>query len=126
MRLVHPLATARGKGPAKSGVEHWWMQRLTAIALVPLMIWFVSAMAGLAGASHEDATIWLTDPLNAALMIAFIVAAFHHAQLGLQVVIEDYIHGPLWEYGLLISVKLLAILATIVAVLSILRVMFGG
>lgn len=126
MRLVHPVATARGHGSAKSGVEHWWMQRLTAVALIPLTLWFVYVMGRLLGASYEDATIWLASPVNAALMIAFVLAGLHHAQLGLQVIIEDYIHTPWMEYTTLIGVKLISALAAILAVLAVLRVLFGG
>ena len=126
MSLVNPLARARGHGSAKSGVHHWWAQRISAVALVPLTLWVIYAMVSLSGASFEDVTIWLRDPLNAALMIAWVVAMLHHAQLGLQVVIEDYIHTPWQEYFLLVTVKLLAALGAVLAVVAILSVVFGA
>lgn len=126
MSLVHPLARVIGRGSAKSGVQHWWVQRLTAIALVPLTLWALFAVAGKAGLGHAAVHAWLADPLNAALMVAWVVCMLYHAQLGLQVVIEDYVHTPWLEMGCQIAVKFACALGIIVAVLSILRIVIGG
>ena len=97
------LGRARGLGSAKAGYHHWWAQRLTAVALVPLTLWFICSVIRLLGAPHEAVVIWMSNPLVLALMLALIVAMFHHMQLGLQVVIEDYVKGD--------SRKLVSILA---------------
>ena len=86
------LSRARGLGAAKTGYHHWWAQRLTAVALVPLTLWFVINIVGLNGAPHAVVVAWLANPLTLVLMLALIAALFHHIQLGLQVVIEDYVH----------------------------------
>src|SRR5947207_6872503 len=88
-----PLGRAIGLGSAKEGVEHWWRQRVTALALVPLTLWFVIAVIGLVGADHAVFVAWVRNPMAAVLLILLLVATFYHAALGLQVVIEDYIHG---------------------------------
>lgn len=113
MSLQTPLARALGLGSAKSGVEHWWHQRLTALALVPLGIWFVIAVISLVGADYGEARAWVTAPFNMVLLIAFTVALLHHAQLGLQVVIEDYVHNEAWKLAGLLVIKFLAVLAFI-------------
>ena len=88
-----PLGRARGLGSARAGSHHWWVQRLTAVALVPLTLWFIFAVIHLSGASHQTVIDWLSSPWTLAPMLALIVATFHHLQLGLQVVIEDYVHN---------------------------------
>jgi len=113
MSLQTPLARALGLGSAKEGVQHWWWQRLTAVALIPLGIWFVIAIVSLSGADHGTARAWMTAPLNMTLLIAFLGALLQHAQLGLQVVIEDYVHHEGSKLALLLVVKFLAALAFI-------------
>lgn len=113
MSLQTPLARVLGRGSAREGVEHWWWQRLTAVALVPLGIWFVIAVISLVGAGYPEARAWVTAPLNMVLLIAFSAALLHHAQLGLQVVIEDYVHHEAWKLAGLLAVKGLAALAFI-------------
>jgi succinate dehydrogenase / fumarate reductase membrane anchor subunit len=87
------LARVRGLGSAKEGVHHWWMQRVSAVALVPLTLWFVIGVIAHIDAGHAAMKAWMASPLSAALMIAFVAMAFHHGQLGIQVVIEDYVHN---------------------------------
>lgn len=113
MSLQTPLSRVLGLGSAKEGVEHWWWQRVTAVALVPLGIWFILAIMSLAGAGYADVRDWITEPVNMTLLIAFVGALLHHAQLGLQVVIEDYVHREGWKLFLLLAVKFLAALAFI-------------
>jgi len=109
--LRSPLSRVLGLGSAKEGVEHWWWQRLTAVALVPLGLWFAAALIGLAGADYTTVRAWMTGPFNMTLLIVFTGALLHHAQLGLQVVIEDYVHHEGWKLGLLLAVKFGAALA---------------
>ena len=121
-----PIARVRGLGSAKEGVQHWWAQRLTAIALVPLTIWFVAGVVGMSGASHAEAAAWIGHPLNATLMILALGLTFHHAQLGLQVVIEDYVHAEGAKLILLITVKLLALALALAGILAVLRLAVAG
>src|SRR5690349_7537381 len=90
--LRSPLARARGLGSAKAGSTHWRMQRTTGLALVPLTVWFIFSVIHLSGASREAVMHWLSAPLPMVLMLALVVATFQHLQMGLQVVIEDYVH----------------------------------
>jgi succinate dehydrogenase / fumarate reductase membrane anchor subunit len=121
-----PIARVRGLGSAKEGVHHWWVQRLTAVALVPLSIWFVAGVVALAGAPQAEAAAWIARPFNATLMILTLGLTFHHAQLGLQVVIEDYVHAEGAKLALLIVVKLLALALALAGALAVLRLMIGG
>lgn len=126
MALQSPLGRVRGLGSAKKGVGHWWAQRLTAIALVPLILWFVIAVIGLIGADHATFKAFFANPGNAAMMIATIAVSFHHLVLGVQVVLEDYVHDEALKLGGLIAVRLAAGLAGLFAVVSVLKVGFGG
>jgi succinate dehydrogenase / fumarate reductase, membrane anchor subunit len=101
-----PLGRAVGLGSAKEGVEHWWLQRITAVALVPLGLWFVIAIVRLVGADVESVRDWVGSPLPAILLVLLLIATFYHAALGLQVVVEDYVHTELTKLGLLIVVRL--------------------
>ena len=93
MSLRTPLGRARGLGSAKNGTQHWWHQRLTALALLPLAVWFVVSLITLADATYEDVIDWLSSPIVAGLMLLLIFAMFMHLKIGLQEVIEDYVHS---------------------------------
>ncbi len=93
MELRSTLGRVRGLGSAKEGVRHWWAQRVTAIALVPLSIWFVVAVISLMGADYTQYQAWIGQFGNALLMILATLVLFYHAHLGMQVIIEDYVHG---------------------------------
>lgn len=123
-KLVSPLAKARGLGSAHHGVHHWFNQRITAIANIPLVIWFVVNVVLLRGAPYEVFTAWLAQPVNAILMILLIISAFYHAFLGSQVVVEDYIHHKGFKMFKLISMKLFFLAAGIACVFSILKIAF--
>lgn len=123
MNLRHPLAVARGLGSAKDGTGHWWVQRLTAVALLLLTPWFVWLAIGLAGADQLSVRQAIGGPVNASLMLAFVISLFWHAQLGLQVVIEDYIHGWL-EVALQIAVKFACAFAALASIIAVGRIVF--
>jgi succinate dehydrogenase / fumarate reductase membrane anchor subunit len=89
--LRTPLGRVRGLGSARGGTHHWWMQRVTSVALLPLTIWFVFAMVGLAGATYVETLLWIARPLNAVLLLALVGLTFHHTASGLQVILEDYV-----------------------------------
>ena len=120
------LGRVRGLGSAKEGVHHWWMQRLTAIALVPLTLWFVASIASLAGADHAAVTAWMGSPFVAITLMILIVATFYHAQLGLQVVVEDYVGDEGVRLGVLVLIKFLSIVLSVVSLYAILKIGFGG
>lgn len=126
MTMRSPLGRARGLGSAKEGVSHWWHQRLTAIALVPLLFWFVVSVIANVGADYAAMRDWLGAPGNATLLILLIIAAFHHAQLGIQVVIEDYVHDAVWKPVGIIATKLFAVAFGAYGVVSVLFVAIGG
>ena len=115
------LARVRGLGSAKEGSHHWWMQRLTAIALIPLTVWFVISIIGIVGADHAAVVNWFSSPVISIFMILFVSTMVYHSTLGVQVVIEDYIHKERWKFGLLIGLKFLGITLGVVAVFSILK-----
>ena len=112
MELRSSLGRVRGLGSAKEGVGHWWAQRVTAIALVPLSIWFVVAVISLIGSDYAEYQAWIGQFGNALLMILTAMVMFYHAHLGMQVVIEDYVHGEGARVVTLLLVKfVLAVLA---------------
>ena len=120
------LARVRGLGSAKEGIAHWWAQRLTAAALIPLTVWFVASLVSLAGASHAAVVDWVASPLPALLLVLLIVATFHHAQLGLQVVIEDYVHGEGTRLALILLIKGAAVVLGLAAIFAVLRIVSWG
>jgi succinate dehydrogenase / fumarate reductase membrane anchor subunit len=122
LRLQTPLGRVRGLGSARSGTHHWWMQRVTSIALLPLTIWFVFAVWGLAGATHEQALAFIAAPLNAVLLLSLIAASFHHAAAGLQVVVEDYVRDDRLRIAALLAIRGGCWVLGLLAALSVLRV----
>lgn len=121
-----PLKNARGLGSAKSGTEHFIHQRLTATALVFLGLWFVYLLVSLAGADYATAVETVAKPWNAVLLVGLLVAMFWHAQLGLQVVLEDYIHNSLLALALQVTVKFVAVLGAIVSIFAVARIALGN
>ncbi|MEF3075593.1 succinate dehydrogenase, hydrophobic membrane anchor protein [Methylobacter sp. Wu1] len=117
-----PLAKARGLGSAKSGTVHWWMQRVSAAALIPLSLWWLTFIGHLLKSSYPQTVVWLSKPLNSVLMIAWILAVFYHAGLGLQVVIEDYVHTEWLKIVSVWIVKLAFTLLALVAVMAIFNI----
>jgi succinate dehydrogenase / fumarate reductase membrane anchor subunit len=124
--LRSPLAEARGLGSAKHGTEHWWHQRLTSIALVPLTIWFVIAVIAHLGAGHAEFVDWMRSPFSATMMILTAVLTFHHAQSGIQVVVEDYVHVEWQKTAAIIAVKFLCYALATACVIAVLKISFGA
>ena len=110
----------------KHGVGHWWAQRLTAIALVPLSLWAVYSAVSLGGADYATYQGWISEHGNLVMMLCFVVALFHHAQLGMQTVIEDYVHGETAKVTLLVLTKFIAFIAAVSCILAALNVAFLG
>ncbi len=120
------LGRARGLGSAHSGVHHWWTQRVTAVALVPLCLWLVSRIVAHAGADHQSMVQWMAHPFTAVLLILVVVASAHHAQLGLRVVIEDYIHHGAYKLAAILAVQGVAIVLALTAIVSVLKIAVGA
>ena len=125
MSLRSPLGKVRGLGSAKEGVGHWWAQRMTAVALVPLLIWFVASVCAMAGADYGTVREWIATPLVSILLVLLTIATFHHAQLGLQVVIEDYVHTEWLKIAGIALVKFAAVALAVATVFSIVKIALG-
>lgn len=124
--LRNPLKRARGLGSAQFGVSHWWTQRTTAVSLIVLGLWFVILVLGLMHSDYATARAAIAKPWNAVLLIAFLISMFWHAVLGLQVVIEDYVHTHWKEIVLLVVIKFLAVLCVLSGALAVLRIALGA
>lgn len=117
-----PLARVRGLGSAKSGLSHWWHQRLTAIAMVPIMIGSLILVAQIGMLDYQGAIDLMANPLAATLLLLLVLVGFFHAALGLQVVIEDYVSNEGARMGLIITVKMISFALAVLSIVSILKV----
>lgn len=126
MQFRSPLGKVRGLGSAKDGTHHWWMQRVTALALIPLAIWFVASVVAITGKDHMTFIAWVKNPISATLLVVLIAATFHHAQLGLQVVVEDYVHHEGTKLASILAIKFAAVVLAGIGIVSVLRIAFGG
>ena len=126
MSLRSPLGKVLGTGSAKSGVHHWWLQRLTSIALVPLTIWFVVSLLSLPSLDHVVVIGWMAQSWTALLLILLVLVATWHSQLGVRVVIEDYVHGHGTKTVTLVVVTFAHVLIAVAGVFAVLKVAFGG
>lgn len=124
MHLITPLNKVLGLGSAKGGVEHWWIQRLSAAALVPLGLWFAFSLAAFETLSYDVVTTWMAQPITAVLLLLTALTVIYHSHLGIQVVVEDYVHG-----GAKVVILVLSAFAhfflLIAAVFSVLKVALG-
>jgi succinate dehydrogenase / fumarate reductase membrane anchor subunit len=120
--LTTKLSRVRGLGAAGHGVGHWWLQRVTAVALIPLTVWFVSSLVHLVQTPNVvKVAEWLSSPLNALMLVLLQIALFFHAKLGLQVVIEDYIKCPVTKYALLLANTFICFLFAGITILATLK-----
>lgn len=126
MSLRSPLGRVLGLGAAKEGVHHWWTQRLTSVALVPLTIWFVVSLLALPALDHVTVCAWMRQSWTALLLIIFVVVATWHSQLGVRVVIEDYVHAAAARTLTLVLVTFVHALLAAAGVFAVLRVAFGA
>ena len=122
MKYESSLKQAQGLGSAKSGVHHWLLLRITAIALIPLGLWFVGFFLFLITSSYEEACVAFLSPWTVALSISFIIALFYHASLGIQVIWEDYVPHGLTRWILVIGTRLFCFFLTVLSIISILKV----
>ncbi|MEO6781203.1 MAG: succinate dehydrogenase, hydrophobic membrane anchor protein [Bradyrhizobium sp.] len=120
-----PLGRAMGLGSAREGVGHWWAERVSAVALVPLTLWFVASVIAHTRSDYATFVAWLHTPTATILIILLLVALFHHTALGLQVVIEDYVHS--WaKFAAVIAVRLGCSALAFVGIVATLRIAFGS
>jgi succinate dehydrogenase / fumarate reductase membrane anchor subunit len=125
MSLQSPLGKVLGLGTAKEGVKHWWSQRVTAVGLVLLSIWFVVSLACLGTFDYRSVTQWIGNPCNATLLILLIATMSYHSQLGVQVVVEDYMHGATKTVAIVLS-NFFHVVVGALGVVAVLRIAFGG
>ena len=124
--LRTPLSRARGLGSAKQGVHHWWAQRITAVALIPLVAWFAISLIMMSGADYAVVRAWIGSPVVMVLLTLTIVIGLHHGQLGMQVVVEDYVHSEGLKLALIVLLRFIAVFFGLAAIVAILRIGFGG
>lgn len=120
-----PLARAQGLGSASGGVKHWWAQRVTAVALLPLSLWFAAAIIAHTGSDYGAFVIWIGTPLTISLMSLLLTGLFYHTALGLQVVVEDYVHSDV-RFAAIVAIRLICIALAVIGILSVLRIAFGA
>jgi succinate dehydrogenase / fumarate reductase, membrane anchor subunit len=124
--LRSPLARVLGKGSAKEGVHHWWMQRLTSVALVPLTVWFVVSLLSLPSLDHATVSAWIGQLWTAAFLILLVLTGAWHSQLGVRVVVEDYVHDSGARTLVLTLITFFHVVVAVAGVLAILKVALGG
>ncbi len=122
MAYKSALAKAQGLGSAKSGTMHWWMQRVTAVALIPLSFWVILFIKQLLSAPFNDMQQWLVNPVNASLLLAWVCIGFYHAVLGLQIVIEDYVSAEFWQISLVWLLKLAGLAGAISSLVLLMKI----
>ena len=121
MNLRTPLANAKGLGSAKEGASHWWMQRLTSLALVPLALWLVLTLASFDKFTYGAVIEWMQLPLVGVGLALLVVVMFYHVQLGIQVIVEDYVHGWL-KVATLVLLNFTCIFLVFIGLFSIVKV----
>lgn len=126
MSLRTPLKHARGLGSAKDGVHHWMVQRLTAVALIPLFVWLIVSLIAMTGADYGTVREWMANPLVTVLLVLFVVTLFYHSELGVQVVIEDYVSAKGARLAALILSRFVHFFLAAAGVIAVLRVAFGA
>ena len=117
-----PLKTAKGTGSVKDGVDHWMKQKITALANIPLIVWLIFSIVSLQGASYAEFTGWMSQPVNAILMILMIISVCIHAKLGAQVITEDYISNECFKNFKLIGQKLFFFAIAVACIFSVLKI----
>jgi succinate dehydrogenase / fumarate reductase, membrane anchor subunit len=116
----------QGLGSAREGVGHWWMQRVTAVALIPLTLWFTALLIARAKDDYGAFILWLRSPFSSVLMVLLLIALFYHMALGLQVVVEDYVHADRIKVPGVVAINLGAFALAVAGIIATLRIAFGG
>lgn len=126
MSMLNPIARARGHGSAKDGVGHWYGQRASAVLLVFLLGWLIYSAVSLSGGGYAESKAFISHPVNAALLGVLLIAVLYHAMLGLQVVIEDYVHQPVAEIVLYFLTRAGAYIGMALGIVHVLKLALGG
>jgi succinate dehydrogenase / fumarate reductase, membrane anchor subunit len=126
MSLRSPIGRVLGLGAAKEGFSHWWLQRVTSVALVLLGLWFVFALLRMPTFQHEFVVAWIAMPLNAVLLLLLIGTLVYHSQLGVQVVVEDYVHHHGLKIATMMLLTFVHVAVAALAIFAVLRIAFGG
>lgn len=125
MSLISPLKRVVGLGTAKGASEHWWLQRVTAVALIPLGLWFALALLRLPSFEYAAVVAWMGEPVTAILLTLTVIAVGYHSALGVQVVVEDYV-GKGWKAAALVASTLAHVGLSVAAIFAVLKVAFGS
>jgi succinate dehydrogenase / fumarate reductase, membrane anchor subunit len=126
MSLRSPIGRVLGLGAAKEGVAHWWSQRVTSVALVVLGLWFAASLLRMPTFSHELVLTWIGAPLNAVLLLLLVGTLVYHSQLGVQVVVEDYVHHHGLKIATMLVLTFAHVLLAALAIFAVLRIAFGA
>lgn len=126
MKLRTPVKIARGLGSAREGAAHWWAQRLSALALIPLSVWLVASLIALLHVDYDTARAWVGEPLNALFLVITLGTLFYHSWFGVRVVVEDYVHGKASKLVTLVIIQFLHFLFAALGVFAVLRIAFGA
>ncbi len=126
MTLRTPLSTARGLGAAKSGFSHWWLQRVTSVALIPLMLWFAFSVASFGDMHYAAFVEWVQSPIVTVLLILLLVTLFYHLQLGLRVIIEDYVHVEWVKLAGILTMNFFCVFLSVLGVGAVLKIALGA
>lgn len=126
MSLRSPMSRVLGLGTAREGVSHWWSQRVTAVALVILTLWFVAALLGFSDFSYASMTGWVARPVNAVLLILLTATLVYHSQLGIQVVVEDYVNHHGLKVATMLLINFIHIALAALGIFAVLRIAFAG
>jgi succinate dehydrogenase / fumarate reductase, membrane anchor subunit len=126
MSLRSPIGRVLGLGAAKEGFSHWWLQRVTSVALVLLGLWFVSVLVRMPTFQYEFVVAWIAMPLNAVLLLLLIGTLVYHSQLGVQVVVEDYVHHHGLKIATMMLLTFVHVAVAALAIFAVLRIAFGG
>lgn len=126
MSLRSPMGRVLGLGAAKEGASHWWSQRVTAVALLVLTLWFVASLLRFPGLDHAQVAGWIGEPLNGMLLSLLIVTAAYHSQLGVQVVVEDYVASAPLKMAAILLLNFIHIALGVLGLFAVLRLAFGA
>ena len=126
MSLVSPLNKVLGLGSAKEGADHWWVQRLSAVALIPLGLWFAVALAGMEDMTYSSVVEFIRHPVNSILLILALITLTYHSQLGVQVVVEDYVHASTLKVVTIVAVSFTHILVAVAGIFAVLKIALGA
>lgn len=122
MSIRTPLAHVRGLGTAKDGTHHWWLQRVTSIALVPLVLWFVISLLSISRVDYPTFQAWLSNPIRAGLMVALLATVFYHAHLGMQVIYEDYVRPECKKFIAVLATQFVLFLLGAISIVAVLKI----